>query len=83
MYDQGCQLEAFLIEFEFEFEFTKNLQVRVRVRVRVLEISIFRVRVRVHKIELKKYSRNRVKRIIQPRKTEHMLKMLCHQFYQF
>ena len=26
---QGCELEAFLIEFEFEF--TKNLQVRVRV----------------------------------------------------
>ena len=26
---QGCELEAFLIEFEF----TKNLQVRVRVRV--------------------------------------------------
>ena len=30
-YNQGCELEAFLIEFEFEF--TKNLQVRVRVRV--------------------------------------------------
>ena len=26
-YNQGCELEAFLIEFEF----TKNLQVRVRV----------------------------------------------------
>ena len=31
--NQGCELEAFLIEFEFEFEFTKKLQVRVRVRV--------------------------------------------------
>ena len=29
--DQGCELEAFLIEFKFEF--TKKLQVRVRVRV--------------------------------------------------
>ena len=29
--NQGCELEAFLIEFEFEF--TKKLQVRVRVRV--------------------------------------------------
>ena len=29
---QGCELEAFLIEFKFEFEFTKKLQVRVRVR---------------------------------------------------
>ena len=67
--DQGCELEAFLIEFEFEF--TKNLQVRVRIRVRV------------HKIELKKYSQNRGKRIIQPRETEHMLKMLFHQCYQF
>ena len=33
--DQGCELEAFLIEFKFEFEFTKKLQVRVRVRIRV------------------------------------------------
>ena len=26
-FNQGCELEAFLIEFKFEFEFTKKLQV--------------------------------------------------------